>query len=43
MFKIKAKRIHTDAGGSNAAMAELNAAIERIRSERLAPVDHVIR
>ena len=34
MYTIKAKRAHPDAGGSDAAMTELNLAIERIRSDR---------
>lgn len=36
-YKIKAKRAHPDAGGSTEAMAELNAAIERIREDRAVP------
>lgn len=36
-YKIKSKRAHPDAGGSEAAMKELNASIERIRSERSVP------
>jgi hypothetical protein len=34
MYKIKAKRAHPDAGGSHDQMTNLNAAIERIRSDR---------
>ena len=33
MYKIKAKRAHPDAGGSNEQMRELNDAIERIREK----------
>lgn len=34
-YRLKAKTVHPDAGGSHEAMRELNAAIDEIRSERL--------
>lgn len=34
LYKIKAKRAHPDKGGSVEQMAQLNAAIERIRQDR---------
>lgn len=37
MYRSKAKRAHPDAGGSAAAMLELNQAIEKIRAERAVP------
>lgn len=37
MYRAKARRLHADVGGSDAAMKELNTAIERIREERKVP------
>lgn len=34
MYRSKAKRLHPDAGGSDEAMRELNAAFERVKQER---------
>lgn len=34
MYKIKAKRTHSDVGGSDGAMKQLNAAIERVRADK---------
>jgi curved DNA-binding protein CbpA len=34
MFRIKAKRLHPDVGGSGDEMKELNEAWERIKAER---------
>lgn len=34
VYKLKAKRAHPDAGGSDEAMKELNTAIETIRTQR---------
>jgi hypothetical protein len=37
MYRIKAKRAHPDKGGTAEQMAQLNAAIERIRADRAVP------
>jgi len=34
MYRIKAKRAHPDAGGTEEAMTELNAAMDRIKADR---------
>ena len=34
MYRIKAKRAHPDAGGSEEAMAEINAAYDHVKADR---------